>query len=527
MDIIEKMLQGMNGRQIVGRDEAFSALNLKIRYALALGTEPFLYDDIKATYKSNKIHYYNLYKKSEFYNSVIFESYPTKTNEQLIYAVGILEENDTSVLMRLMKRGYRNAYNYVNNSGKVVDATTFSEKILAKFEASGENMLKEIDMLNQMSALFFFAEVLRKPVELIQGHPLEDMFKRYLTSRLVEVVNNREIIQRALKENKVALEKFKEVLVRYNTKNVLFENFCELTVVAEQKDIFGYLGTLEQREATFKRGFLSRYIAFYNTYLVTLGLGEEVLGTQMITSEDLERISFHITNGMEDLNFEFNDISGLFITLVFLTALTKEYKETRQSYLKKDMEESVIQAQDMLEKAQEKDKEKIAKAESLIHDYATLKGHLKTVNNNMRALEKDFKAKEREVKSLTSQLESAQKQVEVLQKENEQLVLAKDEMYKMKERICKMENILFIGGNTNWVKRTQELLPKAQFIDIDKNMDYSHIANFDGHIIVNTATNNHGFMYGIKTILEGRDYKMLNSNHGVERTIEEVYELIK
>lgn len=533
MDFIEKLVRESHRRNykeltdVVADRNAYEYLRLDLRFILALGTEPYLYEDIKAIYNSNKMHYYSLYKKSAHYNSHVFESYNTKANEQLIYSVALLEEDDTNILMRLMKKAYKNAYNYVNTSGRVVDGNVFCAKLLDKFVASGENMLKEIDMLNQMTAMYFFAHKLGKAIEIMQDSPLEEMFMAYLDTRTGNLLKGREIIKDSLKQKSKSVERFRKVFVKYKTKDILFENFCELTTVAETGELGYSLADPRAREYTVRQGYLSRYLAFYHTYLSILGFGEDIFGVQTITSEDIDSIALHITNSIGLMDFEIEEVGGLFISLVYLTVFSKEYRETRQSYLKKDMEENYYQVQTMLEEAQKADKEKISKAESLIHDYKVLKDHLKNVNNSFKVVEKESNAKDREIEKLTRLLEQEQQKVEQLTKENEQLQVNRDEMYAMKERICRMENILFIGGHPNWAKKLAEVLPRAQFIDIDKNMDYSFIANYEGYVIVNTATNNHGFMQGIKPYLENREYKLLNSNHGLERSIEEIYELIK
>lgn len=500
---------------------------LDLQFLLALGTEPYLYDDLKTVYNSDKLRYYQLYRESQYYNHIIFEAFNTKTHEQLIYAVALWESDERDTILRLMKKGYRGEYNYVKNSGEMVSEIEYQEKMMHKFHASGEQMPKEIEMINSNSALLYFAKVFRKPVEMLPN-ALHQMTNLYLSHRTSDLALDRSKIALAVAEYGEDIQKLKETFIAHKSERIHFENFCELVINREHRYIEGDLETEHGRALVFQEGMYGRYIGFVTTILKLEGVGEDVLGTIELKQDDFNDVAFYALNALAQTDIPKSEVPSMLVFATFLKVFIKEYKETRNNYLKKDKEEDYFNAIKMLEKALQRDKDKVAKADAILHDYNSLKEGVKDTNNYIKQLEKENKAKTRKLLKLEQENDNLEQEIQRVENLNVALQQQLTVMYDLKLRLLQKEDIIIIGGNTNWQKKIAQVLPKAEFIDIDKQMDFSFLANTTATIVVNTATNSHGFMEGIHNVLTGveKSYKSINGNYGTERTVEELYKCI-
>ncbi|PEF43850.1 hypothetical protein CON22_24845 [Bacillus cereus] len=84
---------------------------------IALGTVKHTHDLIDSCYDEREQEYYEAYRRSQFYIPKLHNGYTVSNQERIKKVVGMLQwaidnEDDTNII-KLMKKGYRLAYNYV------------------------------------------------------------------------------------------------------------------------------------------------------------------------------------------------------------------------------------------------------------------------------------------------------------------------------------------------------------------------------------------------------------------------------
>jgi hypothetical protein len=117
------------------------SVNIRHFMIVSLGGNTGLHPYIDELYQDKKWEYYECYRKGDIYNDAFIPRHVTKNEEKMKQVAGIVEwcylNNDFDLIYRLIKRGYKFVYQYVQqNRLKGVDFDHFEITFIKKFGGS-------------------------------------------------------------------------------------------------------------------------------------------------------------------------------------------------------------------------------------------------------------------------------------------------------------------------------------------------------------------------------------------------------
>ena len=508
-------------------------VNIRHFLIMALGSNQRIHEYIDSLYEEKKWEYYECYQKSLFKKDIVVATFTTKNEERMRKVVGITEwcyeHNKFDDLFRLIKRGYKFAYQYVQHR-TYIDLDQFDTDYAKK--RGGSNFVTDLELFNNNVIVIYLCYKERKPcnVENVTGEIVQQGFiETYQSIMLYENNYSEKNIKRYesdIEELKSHFPFPKKMDEKMNLSR-LFEYGIDKQT---EEDIMNnrFSDPFVIRGNVFKKPYFKE-IGALSGWIKTFRINEmDLAQCTPITQKDIDVVLAKYLIAKKE-NHITDDQKELFIVAcLYIQSLIKQLHETKQLYLDQSQEDYYIDVKKREEETQEKERElqRVEKERQMELD--TYKRKVENLEKELRKTKENVKKQEKKTQSM----EDYSKEVNALrtyiyEKEKVELKESPVSVEQMIDSINKRDMAIF-GGHPNWQQKMKEVLPTLTFIDVDElNKDISFVDRKE-MVFINTAVFNHSFYRKLMTQMAKNDTKLyyLNESGNIERTITQMYEII-
>lgn len=513
---------------------------------IALGTVKHAHDLLDSCYEEREQEYYEAYRRSEFYIPRLHNGYTVANQERIKKVVGMLQwaidnEDDTSII-KLMKKGYRLAYNYVlQRNGRIILHEFLDNKYRKNF---AKNTYEDSYTFSQMHYISYISVVMynatRQNKELII-HPmlkkdLEDMVagdSMKFPISIAEVVSDVEDYY----NDEEVVKFFNEYEIAFKQKNHVFEDIIG-NLTDKEKKIFKKLHSkdIEQTDFDYKvsRQGKMKFHSMLSAWVQYMGINYKDLKMNTVFSkEDLVRLFVICNFFRKEFNVQeekYRDI--LIFSFLNFWALSKEYEYTKNKYLE-DIKEtyyeelSSIKNELLSQKEQLKTKEtEIQVKQSFIEQENKL---LQKENEDLKRKIKRYEQQLQEVKHSSTELLALRELLFDLENKEEQLQcrhVYTEDRYEDTIQYLNSKKCAIVGGHVDWQNKIKKDISSFVFINVDEKGRNLSFLNKMEAIFIKTTYLNHSLYYKVIDAVNMSNVPIfyLNRADNIKLTINEINE---
>lgn len=506
----------------INRDEMASIFCVCIAYKTNIRA------DIDKVFNKDKIAYIESYKNSSFYNNSIFQGEPIDT---VIYAekmAGLLEYADNTDnfddIYDISKKAFRRIYNNIKN----LDEVGFDDVL--KYVTN--NFLGMMDAVSltfiylKLNSNFFFDEdslsiftgFLDDVTNIMTGR--KQVFSKDILSDKKEFINEKRkyfgIPKGRITINSLFSKIIHHEVTRYNKNQKLFLD-----------DLDNNFDNIYNNRNITERGEISKYIGALEGLIMYLNINSfTVFSTIEITSKEIDELLVALYYATDCNNLDEQDSRFYFIASLYMYALDKEYKKSKEKYLKDFSEDFVIEN----EKLQNRLKESISNANKIQHTYNEKS---KEIEEKNKALLKEVEQLKKENKRLLQKVEDNENaKIENIKLrnyvfDNTDVNLETDNEEENEEDlnldILNNKNVVILGGSVPWMNKMKEKLPNATIANVESKHYELDFIHKDSIVFINTKMN-HGFYYKIKNKINnlGLDYNYVHNYTNTYKSLKDM-----
>lgn len=478
---------------------------------------------INEIYYKDEQRYYELYKKSEYYNDDISKIYSVDTTNLLNKLVGIYEsckENKNfTKIENLIKLINPSIIRYVKTSSGNVDVIKFFTKYL-DYEG-----LSELEEVRYMTCLLFITLLYDKNCQSYDGGIL--LLNNYL--KRLELITNKYVnrFKNPIKDNMPIVEDEElKKLLNIDNENVLkeqsfslfFDQLMDDIVHRNISKVFSFKSPndipleLYNRERTkiFYSDKICKYLGAFSAWFNILGIEEMDLESKiLINNEVLDTIIAECNRAHKYNNIEESELPLYMISCMNLYIVAEAYHHSKNLYLNTSSEErynQLIKYENTLKKiesdVQLKEEKFNNKVVSYEEEVTTLKNEWKKFKKENIKLAADNNRLQDDNAKLKEELEKLKADYNKMKANNDVLVHKLEEKTKKPllkiEDKCNLINKYKIGvfGGKKGIEGLSAYLNNLTFYS-ELNKDISSLNNLD-IIFINTDYFNHAFSKKVK-----------------------------
>lgn len=521
-------------------------ISLDIGYELiiALGANQYLHPYIDELYIENEMEFYKSYINSTMRNDIFKKTLSANQEDIVNKLSGIYhwckENNDNSIIINIIKKGYNKTYRYVLNN-EFINVHEFCYKLQAQ-----NKDINEAEIFDQAHILIYLCYILNKEYTLGQFNSL---FAKYQHERLVSLAkkNYRQNLIESNADNYSNIYEINKVYSELNLDRATFKNMnldalLDLIVTTETnqrikenkyskyKKITDKVSAV--RDDLFQEGYI-KYIGSLSQVIEVWGLNPNRIFIDVdISKEELDIICLESKLAYEGNQLCKDDFKLFIISNLYLFGLSKLYRDLKESYLTNSKEK-------YFNMILSKETELINKIESIDKIQQSCEIEVSDLNSELNCLKKELNSANKTIKKLTSdkeKLENNNKEVVALREfiysfNNEEncSTLCNDEvtLINMTDEL-KSKSIAVFGGHPQWISKLKNQLNHIKFIPIERiNVDFSFIYNTD-LVVVNSIYSAHKLYKKLMVDVEKSDCALMYANESnIDKTIKTMYNQLK
>ncbi|MGG0731608.1 hypothetical protein [Bacillus paramycoides] len=515
---------------------------------IALGTAKHAHDLIDSCYDEREQEYYEAYRRSEFYIPRLHNGYTVSNQERIKKVVGLLQwaidnEDDTSII-KVMKKGYRMAYNYVlQRKGSIILHEFLDDKYRKNF---AKNTYEDSYTFSQMHYISYVSVIMyntiRQKKELVI-HPmlketLEDMVGGDSMKFPITITEAVSDVEDHFKDEEI-INLFNEYGIALKQKNHVFEDIIgQLT--DKEKKIFKKLHSEDIKQTDFddkvSRQGKMKFHSIFSAWVQYMGINYKDLKMNVVFSkEDIVRLFVIYKFFTKEFNIRDEKYKDVIIfSFLNFWAVSKEYEYTKNKYLE-DIKEtyyeelSDIKNELLFQKEQliTKEKESQVKQQFVKQENKLLKKENEDLTKKIKRYEQQLQ----EVKNNSIELLALRELLFDLENKEENIQythVSTECRYSDITRYLNGKKCAIIGGHPDWQTKIKKDISSFVFINLDdKSRNLSFLNKMEA-VFIKTSYLNHSIYYKVISAVNMSNVPIfyLNRTDNIEQTINEIYERV-
>ncbi|MCB8817375.1 hypothetical protein [Desulfosporosinus shakirovi] len=479
----------------VDPNQGYLADMILINFLIALGSNTNLHGEIDSIYSSNKLEYYDFYRKSRYKNNRLIFSFPTLYTEQIIKVIGIYywcnERNQYDLVTNFVRLGYKKVLNYVINN-EVIYLDDFVNKIFDNTHKFNKVTNQEFNSI--LAVMFFLCFNQDKTCEL--GSIGNDIRMKFFEDYNFEkgLPGHEEVGP----QHKAKVKELHDVYwLSSKSKNKTLDQLMEANEYQISKELDTILHS--------RRRKINKYYEILLSYFKSLGIGAYVFaGESIITSKDFDKLCETFYREQSDGSLTDEECDFFIITCLLISAFVAEYENTRKIYLSNAKDDYYLDTLNLKLETE-------AKLELLRKEKADFKSEIVRLEDLMLSCQDEASRWQREATRLQQELNQAELNKKELlalrdfvfeqQTSKEELEDDSNDYSRALESLGK-HNYVITGGHANLIKGLKEILPNLIYLDMDNlHKDLRFLDNQEA-VFVNTAYLSHAFYYKVMSRME-------------------------
>ncbi|MFF2531313.1 hypothetical protein ACFVS2_20635 [Brevibacillus sp. NPDC058079] len=513
-----------------------SSVNVRHFLIIALGGNSFLHSYIEDIYQERKWEYYECYRKSNMYKDALIPRHTTKNEEKMKQVAGITEwcyqHNDFEKLYRLIKKGYKFVYQFVQqNRVRGVNFDQFEVAFLKR--NGGVEKVSDLQLFYGASVALYLCHKEQLPYEL-------NGYGRMFLDAMRDVTF--EIVAKEFRYSKENKEKFKdrinELFKHYdiprNMKPMSMGKFFELFIekqMMKKGEENPFISLEKARQEVFKEG-ISKYIGSISNWVKNNGINEmDLTESLIITKNDVETafLDFIISKQFNSNRLTDADRDLYIVAILYIQTLASVYLDTKRLYLDDSQEQHYIELKEIEKSIKEKE-------EILIEQEQRIRSIEQNRVESISLLEEELRKTQKALQQTQIELEKREdhsKEVAALRAYvyslNTEDSLTQELTVEQLVNRIQQKKVAVVGGHPNWIHKMKEVLPGVSFAEVEEiNRDLSYIDNVDV-VFVYATFFNHKFYKKLMKYMSNNNTQLvyLSGKSNVELTLREMERAIK
>lgn len=490
--------------------------------------------------------------KTEYNKYMNFLTYENKC--KFLNILKILDFEDTSYQIKLIKKSFKNIYQFVSNN----DEIDINDILPICHNASEcqENYV-ELEMLYDISLIIYLSKLLKKQCYF------NNRIEEFLLIRTREVLHINNIsynkINNILKQSKDKLKLLKNLYLIENVNlNTIEQYLTTIKLRAYQSEVPDVLNDLFRSDITSsihekkiyreKSSKVKEVISSFEDFLAYHNLSLKELSYNVSYNlQDFNEIWYFVTQGPIILENE-NDTNWVFqcniyfIALHYIKLLLKNISYFEKKYINMKNESQKIE-EELKSYKQNNNKNNyieideytnlLQKHDNLINEHNVLKNSYSTIQNKYSDLQQEYNNLQRDYNKLLKELEdnhNYRKEVIALREyiykhEDEEEINTSNIQIQDMISFFLSKKCLILGGRPTWINKLKEVFPHFDYMEKeDINRKFKDLDKID-YLFLNTSYFNHPFYYKLMNEVNKYSIKLvyLKGYSNIERTIQEMY----
>ncbi|SEF52447.1 hypothetical protein SAMN04487919_101470 [Bacillus sp. ok061] len=513
---------------------------------IALGTAKHVHDLVDSCHDEREQEYYEAYRRSGFYIPKLHNGYTVSNQQRIKKVVGMLQwaidnEDDTNII-KLMKKGYRLAYNYVlQKKDSVILHEFLNDKYRKNF---AKNTYEDSYTFSQMHYISYVSVVMYSTIRQNKELVINSMLKETLGEMVggdsmkfpITIMEAISDVEECYKNEEI-VKLFNEYEIAFKQKNHVLEDIIGY-LTDKEKRIFKKLHSQDMEQADFDykvaRQGKMKFHSMVSAWVQYMGINYKDLKMNIVFSkEDLVRLFATYTFFKKEFSIRDDKYKDIIIfSFLNIWAISKEYEYTKNKYLEDIKEEYyeelssiknelLLQTEQLATKqAETQDKQQVIEEENklLREENEALKRKIKRHEQQLQ----EVKQNSTELLALRELLFDLENKEETLQCRN----LHIEEQYEDRLQYLNSKKCAIVGGHPDWQNKIKKDISSFLFINVDeKGRNLSFLNNMDA-VFIKTTYLNHSLYYKVINAvnMSGVPIFYLNRTDNIELTINEINE---
>lgn len=506
---------------------------------VALGAHLFLHSEIDAVYEQNQLAYYRAFRKGKYAEEPLFGTYTMEKEIRMKKVAGIFSlaetNGDDKVIFHLFKKGYKYAWNYVENH-QDINIDDFVNSLQNKKQHRSLARSEE-EFYHQVISMMYISFKKKRKIQM-QTHFGMYFLKVMRERKQIVDVGKLLYTKENLEEKRFELERLDDDYYILRKKERETVQTVLDRIITNEKEAFKPSGELtkemfeEMREKAFRSG-ISKYIGAYSTWFKAMGFNEgDLTDSAKVRTEDIDKIFYTYLTVEETNELEGWDEAIFIVSLFFIKALMDEYQKAKTLYFNQ-LQESYFFEIEEHEKALDEKKAELNKAKSVLD--------AKDLTN--KEIEKENRQLKQELERLQKQNQKLETKVEAMQDLNQEVSALREFVYQQSQEeaeptsldadklspLLSGRKVAIIGGSISWQKRLREACPDFLFFTAEEaSRDIKKLDKME-LVVINTATISHAFYGRVMKQLSRNPRRLsyVNGNHNLTISLQRIQEALQ
>lgn len=559
-----KEIMAMMGdrRKVEGLKNSLKALYVgnPIFLGLAISDNPIIRDDIIKAYDSIP----NIYSYHKKYNMPIVNDLITQFDIErqdiclkvcCLYAYCAMTW-DYSKLESILKKGYKKVYKYVTTEeivteigidfcmnhkqgdAKLNDLYVYSLEIVGAYIC----YMKDIDFYLTTDSLYNWSLVIihcslsnKMEIESIKankGAPLDisSLISEYLAEDRDYTPDTIQVKDDTLysKERINELYKKYKVTKKYLNVDMILSEYRHDEMMKVYGDDLGLDYMKVVSEFNKKDPILKNYEYLLGCIRAS-GLYTLSFSTKNLEREEVTFCLIALEDYRKQIGLSVEEAHKLLPTILLMYTLCKEYKKAGKIGVLNEIENKALETNKIYDEYSKKLNEIEEKQHMLVNRAEKAESKLRDKEEELLSRIRELEKENTRLKDDLSEYETIKREVNGLksalveQVNNEEIP---DTSFEHMIYELNTKDIVVIGGNPQWVKKMEEVLPKAKFINFKYIKSHLNSIIKRDCIYLNVEYFNHPSYYKLLDSLNGTNVKVkyLKGYSNIERSVKEIYE---
>ncbi|MFP3727661.1 hypothetical protein U8V72_20980 [Priestia filamentosa] len=496
----------------------------------ALGYNYYLHKEIDKLYEKGRWTYYEAFRNSQYYNDKLIKSFTPVREEKMKKVAGILEwclqHDDLTLINRLIKKGYKDVWQYYKQNKKQLDLEKFVAYI--KKKRDGKHELPILELLMYIAVLTYIVADFNKGSEEVNTmYSTEFGYYMFVSlNELMASATNDETFADWMDEEESITEenviKFIEETLRINVKKKIpptISSILQYTRVQGIREGFKEPQSEIQQDSPMRIAYqiqnnnsekdIFKYIEGYEFIFINSELNVEDLLDVEITKDELLIHAYNSLCRQEANQYTNEDVKQYFIASLFIHGLFTQYKKQKEIFIRDTTESWYLDV---------RNKEKQIKEKERLYEQKE-----KGFEKQLRSKEDENQNYLKEIEKLKKENERLKNEIDANKEEKEELIELRSFAYNQQKIDVVPSNIsikniveslnhkkvIVCGGHPNMQRRLKEQLPELDTLQTDTiGKSFAYLTNYDiVYFYPNYAS--HSFYRKIKSAIYNSDTQLI------------------
>lgn len=473
----------------------------------ACASSLYMREVIKKEYETDRILYFESFKKSRLKNRKSLFKSSIEKEVAVIQSIGVVsylfEQNDREKLHRILKKGFKNVFKYVQERKKpnFLEFYQMYSKEIQKNKGSQDTTICHMFVY----VCLFYKKEYQMPQDLL-----------YSVVATIPNIFDAEEMQDVVASNENEIKEFWEKLGFEFPRRTM--NLTDAVLLNKEK---GHEYVLTN--AAFEGTSLSYYLEIYD--LIGDFSIRELLGETFLTKEEI-KLCIH------SIWIEYSDkipkevVEDRYVAALFVTAFKKHFNNAKEYATIHSVDEfhyKIKKIENDFKLKFEKSKHEV---EKITRDNKVKQNKLDLALSEIQQLKSELKV---EKENNLAQI-SSKKELEAYRKYFQQLESTIENQISIESMLEKLKKIriTFVGGHQKWQDKLSKILPYSYFIHVDDlNKDFKSIQQSE-YVVLNVYYISHGFIYKFMKEMESVDAPLIYApdHENIDITVTYIYQAI-